>query len=345
MDDIVFSSFMMKRGETRKNWRRRWMVLSSTGLVMYFKAKPDASVKKLPKPAGEIRVYQDCTRVKQVHECECEWPMQATANNSFGLETKSRTFYFTCDNDADCEDWLRYLSSCISKKQADDSSISHTSPTSPTDKALPHIPPATEPSSDYAEISHTVQPGRTIRYDSTGSDGAPTYDTVDPSGSNTPEDYQTVEPPRIDNALYSIPNKSPNKTVPNRSSNKDAPRATQPRVEKHYDNEDGDGDGILYENIDIGGSPKSFEGPCDDSRPPALAPKLTQPTPPPATPPKASRSIPTPVKTKETGRKPKQKSKEVSPNQQQQVKHKYVNVDIPIQTPVARIRKQDSRAE
>mmetsp|Transcript_6354 Transcript_6354/g.16336 ORF Transcript_6354/g.16336 Transcript_6354/m.16336 type:complete len:377 (-) Transcript_6354:61-1191(-) len=115
-DPWILSGFITKRGESRKNWKRRFMVLHHSGVLRYFKA-PFEEGKKMPKPCGQIHVT-DCVDVVEIDRCDCEWPMSATSGNAFGLATTSRIFFLVCETDAESVQWQRNIKSRLPHSSA-----------------------------------------------------------------------------------------------------------------------------------------------------------------------------------------------------------------------------------
>eukprot|EP00037_Helgoeca_nana_P001004 m.24782 g.24782 ORF g.24782 m.24782 type:complete len:370 (-) comp11336_c0_seq1:1523-2632(-) len=117
LDPWVLSGFLTKRGESRKNWKRRFMVLHTSGMLRYYKAAFEEG-RKSPKPCGQIDVGTECVSVVEITKCDCEWPLPATANNAFGLATDNRIFFLVCESDAACSQWIRLLKSRLPSSEA-----------------------------------------------------------------------------------------------------------------------------------------------------------------------------------------------------------------------------------
>lgn len=85
---VLFSSRTYNlKGGSYKNWKKRHFVLKGTTLF-YYKAKADAN------PKGEIDLKTG-RGVRNKNHCSAnlEWPQDAKPAVSFGLATKSRTYY------------------------------------------------------------------------------------------------------------------------------------------------------------------------------------------------------------------------------------------------------------
>eukprot|EP00035_Acanthoeca_spectabilis_P030135 m.8063 g.8063 ORF g.8063 m.8063 type:complete len:352 (+) comp4020_c0_seq1:221-1276(+) len=177
-DPWVISGFITKRGESRKNWKRRFMVLHASGLLRYYKTGFEEG-RKTPKPCGQINVSTECAAIVEITNCDCEWPLPATANNAFGLATDSRVFFLVCESDAECAQWIRHLKSRLPSDAA---------------AALGGGAEPFDPSSRWRE-------GRDPSFKGRGSPARTVYEEVEPQGlrksigDNKGIQYQHVQPP------------------------------------------------------------------------------------------------------------------------------------------------------
>ena len=87
---------MKKRGALNKSFKTRWFVLWSNGKMTYF-TKPGAS-----KASGEC----DFAEIEK---------MEKTTATTFAVTTKERVWAFSCQNEADCNEWFDAIERILSE--------------------------------------------------------------------------------------------------------------------------------------------------------------------------------------------------------------------------------------
>lgn len=92
------AGYLYKKGAKRRNWKRRWFVLSGKTL-RYF-----PSSDKMKEPLGEI----DLGKAVEVHkEFVAEGPVDQ--RYMFSIATPGRTYFMAAHSEAELEGWLRTL--------------------------------------------------------------------------------------------------------------------------------------------------------------------------------------------------------------------------------------------
>ncbi|KAM0752503.1 PH-domain-containing protein [Meredithblackwellia eburnea MCA 4105] len=89
-DDVAFKSgYLMKKGERRKAWKRRWFVLRGGQVAMYKNDKEYQLLRLIP--------------LTEIHTCApIEFKKHA---HTFGIVTPRRTYYVKATSDAEVQDW------------------------------------------------------------------------------------------------------------------------------------------------------------------------------------------------------------------------------------------------
>lgn len=108
----LLQGMLTKRGGRISNWKTRWMTVDEEGMLRYYKVKDrPCDATKLPKPCGEIDIKHECLDLLLADECPgCDWPMNASASTSFGIETnKGRIYFMFCETPEECQDWMKCL--------------------------------------------------------------------------------------------------------------------------------------------------------------------------------------------------------------------------------------------
>ncbi|KAI9101193.1 hypothetical protein DFS34DRAFT_460420 [Phlyctochytrium arcticum] len=90
-EQIIKSGFLMKKGERRRTWKRRWFVLRPTRLA-YYKNEKEYELLKVINLAD----------IHAIAEVELK-----KRRNVFGLVTRERTYYVQATSREDMEGWLR----------------------------------------------------------------------------------------------------------------------------------------------------------------------------------------------------------------------------------------------
>ena len=100
--NVSLPSLCWFAGGSYRNWKKRYFSLKGTNLS-YYKTKDDAS------PKGEIDLKTGRgVRNKKHCSSELDWPQEAKAALSFGLATKSRTYYLYGSDKAEIQ-WVVYM--------------------------------------------------------------------------------------------------------------------------------------------------------------------------------------------------------------------------------------------
>lgn len=87
------AGMMWKIGGVVKNWKHRFFVLSSSGLLYYYKDE------KSDSPQGVIMLERSTTGDGS----------EAQRKNAFSLITPLRTYLFSCDSEQDLKDWRKAI--------------------------------------------------------------------------------------------------------------------------------------------------------------------------------------------------------------------------------------------
>ncbi|GEM12332.1 PH domain containing protein [Rhodotorula toruloides] len=87
------AGYLMKRGERRKTWKKRWFVLRGGQVAMYKNDKEYRLLRLIP--LTDIHTVTPVEMKKHAH--------------TFGVVTPRRTFYIKADSDADVNAWCRTI--------------------------------------------------------------------------------------------------------------------------------------------------------------------------------------------------------------------------------------------
>jgi hypothetical protein len=92
--DIVKSGYLLKQSKYLRQWKQRWIVLSSQYLCSY-----ESQGGHMGSSPTEQLLLRDCTTVKSADE-------ETGRENSFKIETSDRTFYLVASSPAEKESWI-----------------------------------------------------------------------------------------------------------------------------------------------------------------------------------------------------------------------------------------------
>ncbi|CDR45582.1 RHTO0S11e02212g1_1 [Rhodotorula toruloides] len=93
-DNVALKAgYLMKRGERRKTWKKRWFVLRGRQVAMYKNDKEYRLLRLIP--LTDIHTVTPVEMKKHAH--------------TFGIVTPRRTFYIKADSDADVNAWCRVI--------------------------------------------------------------------------------------------------------------------------------------------------------------------------------------------------------------------------------------------
>ncbi|BGP10609.1 hypothetical protein JCM10049v2_006501 [Rhodotorula toruloides] len=93
-DNVALKAgYLMKRGERRKTWKKRWFVLRGGQVAMYKNDKEYRLLRLIP--LTDIHTVTPVEMKKHAH--------------TFGIVTPRRTFYIKADSDADVNAWCRVI--------------------------------------------------------------------------------------------------------------------------------------------------------------------------------------------------------------------------------------------
>ncbi|BGP00620.1 hypothetical protein NBRC10513v2_006421 [Rhodotorula toruloides] len=177
-DNVALKAgYLMKRGERRKTWKKRWFVLRGGQVAMYKNDKEYRLLRLIP--LTDIHTVTPVEMKKHAH--------------TFGIVTPRRTFYIKADSDADVNAWCRVIERAKAEYLARATVTTLDTPNS-TEQATPTNGPT---------------PSQTPRQMSFSAIGPPTPDTVQPvshpqaiaipgssapsvGGSFTPTSYTTT---------------------------------------------------------------------------------------------------------------------------------------------------------
>ncbi|GAA5884061.1 hypothetical protein JCM16303_001380 [Sporobolomyces ruberrimus] len=149
-DNIALKSgYLMKKGERRKAWKKRWFVLRGGQLAMYKSDKEYRLLRLIP--ITEIHMAAPIEMKKHLH--------------TFGIVTPRRTYYIKAESDGEVNQWCQLIERARTDSKARQTV---TSLDTPTDENLPtpmeHSPAqtptgyASPPSSSAIPIPNTSNP-------------------------------------------------------------------------------------------------------------------------------------------------------------------------------------------
>ncbi|EDR27381.1 hypothetical protein, conserved [Entamoeba dispar SAW760] len=98
--DSVKSGFLVKQGGSWKSWKKRWCVLTPTGMIFYFKDKKDVNSK-------------GCVDVNSASDVLLE---DEKKKNCFGIVTPNRTFFMAAESKAERDSWIQAVSRFVRNK-------------------------------------------------------------------------------------------------------------------------------------------------------------------------------------------------------------------------------------
>ena len=107
----IKEGFLTKQGKVRKNWKKRFFVLTAVNL-QYYRSRTVRSLPQSPldsllsmfqdgKPAGTIPVKN--TSIELVPKKECGKDL------CLSISTSDRTFLIYADTSSELEDWMQHL--------------------------------------------------------------------------------------------------------------------------------------------------------------------------------------------------------------------------------------------
>lgn len=103
----VKSGYLMKKGERRKAWKKRWFVLRGGQVAMYKNDKvpslpPALDAKLTSLPMQEYQLLR-LIPLTEIHSCA---PIELKKHSfTFGIVTPKRTYYVKADNALEVQDW------------------------------------------------------------------------------------------------------------------------------------------------------------------------------------------------------------------------------------------------
>ncbi|RXW23292.1 hypothetical protein EST38_g2569 [Candolleomyces aberdarensis] len=90
---VIKSGYLWKKGERRKTWKKRWFVLRPAHLA-YYKSSAEYQLLRLL----DLSDIHSCTPVNLKRH-----------DNTFGLISPNRTFYFQATSSEDVQDWVKAI--------------------------------------------------------------------------------------------------------------------------------------------------------------------------------------------------------------------------------------------
>ncbi|EJU05077.1 PH-domain-containing protein [Dacryopinax primogenitus] len=129
-EQVIKAGYLLKKGERRKAWQKRWFVLRGAKLAYY---KSDAEYRLLQLiPTSSISAVQPVTLKKYGH--------------AFALITASRTYYLRAETEREAQDWvaaLREIARDAKEEEAEEleSAMNVASPASVTNQLSAPLPP------------------------------------------------------------------------------------------------------------------------------------------------------------------------------------------------------------
>ncbi|KAI8053203.1 hypothetical protein BDF22DRAFT_743126 [Syncephalis plumigaleata] len=97
-EQTIHAGYLMKRGELRKTWKKRWFVLRQSELV-YYKDQKEYKLLSII-PLDSILACAEVQRTKK---------RKSKRANVFGIVTTKRKFYFSAPSPEDMLTWLRLI--------------------------------------------------------------------------------------------------------------------------------------------------------------------------------------------------------------------------------------------
>eukprot|EP00050_Salpingoeca_kvevrii_P016076 m.52369 g.52369 ORF g.52369 m.52369 type:complete len:327 (+) comp6687_c0_seq2:228-1208(+) len=121
--DVVYQSFVTKRGHSYKSWKRRWLVLTADRVLRYYKlADKDvcdgAPSAALGKPLGSIALSAACSAITHENCTEVEWPEQVPPLVCFGIVTPERVYFVVADSLTSADRWCSEINDATGGKEA-----------------------------------------------------------------------------------------------------------------------------------------------------------------------------------------------------------------------------------
>ncbi|KAL7714853.1 non-specific serine/threonine protein kinase [Entamoeba marina] len=93
MDQSVKCGYLVKQGGSWKSWKKRWCMLTPTGMIFYFKDKKDINSK-------------GCVDVNSASDILAE---DVKKKNCFGIVTPNRTYFMAAESKETRDDWIQCL--------------------------------------------------------------------------------------------------------------------------------------------------------------------------------------------------------------------------------------------
>ncbi|GAA5866642.1 hypothetical protein JCM1840_002417 [Sporobolomyces johnsonii] len=135
------SGYLMKKGERRKAWKKRWFVLRGGQLAMYKNDKEYQLLRLIP--ISDIHTAAPIELKKHSH--------------TFGIVTPKRTYYVKADSDADMREWCQLVDRAKADYKAAATMTSIETPT-PVDSPTPIGPSPGQTPLAYATPSTSAIP-------------------------------------------------------------------------------------------------------------------------------------------------------------------------------------------
>ncbi|KJE90767.1 hypothetical protein CAOG_02021 [Capsaspora owczarzaki ATCC 30864] len=101
VNEVHKTGYMTKQGGANKNWKRRWFVLTETQLK-YFKTS-DCIIDDDSDLLGQI----------DLNEISCVESATNKRSFCFKLVTPDRTYFISCESDAEAAEWMSAISLCM----------------------------------------------------------------------------------------------------------------------------------------------------------------------------------------------------------------------------------------
>eukprot|EP00045_Choanoeca_perplexa_P013567 m.154492 g.154492 ORF g.154492 m.154492 type:complete len:826 (+) comp16387_c0_seq1:100-2577(+) len=122
----VHLGWAFKQGHHRTNWRRRFFVLNTEGVMSYY---ADESAAHLGgKPKGKFQVGPNTEALTELACPPNVWPDdKRRPGTGFGIRTPSRTYYLYCTMTQDSDKWLEMIKTCIQTMQPKQNLLEHFS--------------------------------------------------------------------------------------------------------------------------------------------------------------------------------------------------------------------------
>ncbi|CEQ41691.1 SPOSA6832_03420 [Sporobolomyces salmonicolor] len=173
--------YLMKKGERRKAWKKRWFVLRGGQLAMYKNDK----ARLLSLASEHLSQEYQLLRLIPISDIHTAAPVELKKHShTFGIVTPKRTYYVKADSDADMREWCQLVDRAKADYKAAATMTSIDTPT-PVDSPTPLGPSPGQTPLAYATPSTSAIPIPPSSASHSGGGFAPHSYATTPSTSFT----------------------------------------------------------------------------------------------------------------------------------------------------------------